>query len=145
LRHCAALAHLDLGDNQVGHAGAESLAGVLAQCTALTHLNLEDNHIGPVGAETLAGVLAQCPSLVLDLSGWNGIDAPTKRKLAASWCGQASALVLYEPHEDIADDDDDEDEDFGRKEEDEEEEEEEDTSDVEDEEEEEPLSKKPRD
>jgi len=47
LGHCAALAHLDLGGNKVGHAGAEFLAGVLAQCTALTHLDLSENEIGP--------------------------------------------------------------------------------------------------
>jgi len=36
---------------------------VLGQCTALAHLNLRKNKIGSAGAESLAGVLAQCASL----------------------------------------------------------------------------------
>jgi hypothetical protein len=36
----AALAHLDLSYNEIGDAGAESLAGVLTQCRELTHLDL---------------------------------------------------------------------------------------------------------
>jgi hypothetical protein len=42
-------------------------------------------------------ILAQCPGLDhLDLSGWNGINAAAKRRLAASWCGEASVLVFYD-------------------------------------------------
>jgi hypothetical protein len=40
LGQCATLAVLYLCDNGIGEAGAERLAGVLAQCTALTHLAL---------------------------------------------------------------------------------------------------------
>ncbi len=40
LVQCAALAYLNLCQNSIGAAGAESLAGVLAQCRALVHLNL---------------------------------------------------------------------------------------------------------
>jgi hypothetical protein len=44
---------------------AEWLAGgVLAQCRALVHLDLS-NQIGDAGAESLAGVLAQCPTLLI--------------------------------------------------------------------------------
>jgi Ran GTPase-activating protein (RanGAP) involved in mRNA processing and transport len=49
--------------NQIGNAGAESLAGVLAQCAALAHLNLSGNQIGAQGTERLAGVLGQCSAL----------------------------------------------------------------------------------
>ena len=52
--------------NGMGHAGKESLAGVLVQCPALAHLDLSDNNIGAVG----------------------------KRRLRASWCGQASGLCF---------------------------------------------------
>jgi len=43
LGQCAALAHLDLGDNGMGEPGAESIVGVIAQCPALAHLNLRNN------------------------------------------------------------------------------------------------------
>jgi hypothetical protein len=69
LAQCRELVHLDLSGNQIGSAGAESLAGVLGQCPALAHLNLRSNQIGPDGADRLAGVLAQCAALAhLDLS-----------------------------------------------------------------------------
>jgi Ran GTPase-activating protein (RanGAP) involved in mRNA processing and transport len=57
LAQCRELAHLDLGINRIGDAGAESLAGVLAQCTALAHLNLSYNKIGTAGAEMLASAM----------------------------------------------------------------------------------------
>jgi Ran GTPase-activating protein (RanGAP) involved in mRNA processing and transport len=63
LAQCRELAHLDLGFNGIGRAGAESLAGVLPQCPALAHLNLSYNKTGAAGAEMLAVVLAQCTSL----------------------------------------------------------------------------------
>ncbi len=48
-------------ENDIDDAGAESLAGVLAQCPALAHLDLSGNyHFGAAGAERLAGVLGQC-------------------------------------------------------------------------------------
>ena len=66
LGQCAALAHLDLGNNEIGDAGTESLAGVLGQCTALARLYLGGNHIGAVG----------------------------QRRLQSSWLGQVSGLQL---------------------------------------------------
>jgi Ran GTPase-activating protein (RanGAP) involved in mRNA processing and transport len=94
LPQCTALAHLDLSYNGIEAGGTERLAGVLAQCTALAHLNLRSNQIGPAGAERLAGVLAQCPALAhLNFCGnWIGIVG--EGRLRASWCGQASGLVL---------------------------------------------------
>ena len=93
LPQCTALAHLDLGHNEIGNTGAESLAEVLAQCPALAQLNLIGNEIGTVG---------------------NG-------RLQASWRGQASGLVLVawsslwpcfvEEESDGLDEDEDEDED----------------------------------
>jgi hypothetical protein len=108
LAQCPALAHLDLSGNYIGAGGAERLAGVLAQCPALAHLNLCDNSIGNAGAGSLAGVLAQCAALAhLDLRH-NNIGAVGGRRLRASWCGQASGLVLDETY---TDDEEDEDED----------------------------------
>ena len=60
------LIDLNLSFNQIGLAGAEGLAGVLAQCPALAHLNFCGNWIGTVG----------------------------EGRLRASWSGQASDLVL---------------------------------------------------
>ena len=94
LGQCAALVHLDLWNNDITDAGAEFLAGVLAQCPALALLHLSHNGIGPDGAESLAGVLGQCTALAhLNLQR-NGIEAVGKGRLRASWCGQASGLVL---------------------------------------------------
>jgi hypothetical protein len=73
LGHCAALAHLDLTDNEIEKGGADSLAatlaGVLAQCP-LTHLDLDrnilspnNNRIGDAGAGNFAGVLGQYRAL----------------------------------------------------------------------------------
>ena len=69
-RSAQRLVHLDLsGNSNFGEAGAERLAGVLAQCPALVHLNLSSNDIGAAGAGTLAGVLGQWRALAhLDLS-----------------------------------------------------------------------------
>jgi Ran GTPase-activating protein (RanGAP) involved in mRNA processing and transport len=62
--------HLDLSENQIGDAGAESLAGVLAQCRELTHLDLSSfQH--------------------------NGIGAVSAGRLQASWHVQASGLRIY--------------------------------------------------
>jgi hypothetical protein len=94
LAQCAALAHLNLFDNKIGDAGAGSLAGVLAQCPAVTHLNLSGNLIRDAGAGCLAGVLAQCAALAhLNLNG-NAIGTVGEGRLRASWRGQASGLVL---------------------------------------------------
>jgi hypothetical protein len=69
LPQCRALTHLDLSADNIGDSGAESLARVLAQCPALNHLSLAVNQIGEAGAESLAGVLGQCPTLThLNLS-----------------------------------------------------------------------------
>jgi len=46
LAQCRALVHLDLSENEIGDAGAESFAGVLEQCAALTHLST-DSGSGP--------------------------------------------------------------------------------------------------
>ena len=95
LAQCPALAHLDLSGNSVfGAAGAKRLAGVLVQCRELVHLNLSGNQIGPAGADSLAGVLGQCAALAhLNLSG-NDIGTVGRGRLRASWCGQASGLLL---------------------------------------------------
>jgi Leucine-rich repeat (LRR) protein len=88
------LTHLNLSDNGIFNSGTERLAGVLGQCQALAHLDLGGNQIRDAGAERLEGVLVQCTALVhLDLS-YNHIGAAGKGRLRASWCGQASALLL---------------------------------------------------
>ncbi len=92
LAQCSALAHLNLGCNGIGAAGAASLGGVLGQCAALAHLNLSGNQIGAEGAERLAGVLAQCPALAhLNLS-FNGIGAAGTERLTGV-LGQCSSLA----------------------------------------------------
>jgi len=53
LGHCTALTDLNLSNNQIGSAGAESLAGVLWLCPALANLNLTNNGIGPVEAHRI--------------------------------------------------------------------------------------------
>jgi len=82
---CSALAHLNLSENRIELAGAESLAGVLPQCAALAHLDLEYNSIGPDGAESLAAGLGQCAALpgVLSAdmeSGMSGCDTSLMRR-----------------------------------------------------------------
>lgn len=54
LGECKVLAHLDLGNNQIGAAGAGVLASVLGGCKVLTHLDLGNNRIGAEGAVVLA-------------------------------------------------------------------------------------------
>jgi hypothetical protein len=71
LAQCPALAHLDLGYNQIGNEGAGSIAGVLSQCPLLSHLHLWCNGIGAPGAERLAGVLTHCPLLSYLNLAWN--------------------------------------------------------------------------
>jgi hypothetical protein len=74
------LAHLNLDSNQIGDAGAGSLAGVLPQCQALSHLELLDDEIEDEGAGRLAGVLPQCHLLSsLDLSGHELISDEEQR------------------------------------------------------------------
>jgi hypothetical protein len=94
LAQCTALAHLNLWGNKIGAAGVERLAGVLGQCAALAHLDLSYNQIGPAGAESLAGVLGQCTALAHLNLGYNYIGGVGRRRLRASWRGQASGLVL---------------------------------------------------
>jgi Ran GTPase-activating protein (RanGAP) involved in mRNA processing and transport len=94
LPQCPALAHLDVCNNCIGPDGAGSFAGVLAQCPALAHLDLCNNRIEADGAERLAGVLGQCPALAYLNVRVNGIDAVGGGRLQASWCGQASGLLL---------------------------------------------------
>jgi hypothetical protein len=67
---------------------------VLAQCTALAHLNLFCNQIGWAGAKSLAGVLAQCAALAHLNLGCNQIAANENEMLRASWRGRASGLLL---------------------------------------------------
>jgi Ran GTPase-activating protein (RanGAP) involved in mRNA processing and transport len=94
LGQCTALAHLNLGDNQIGPAGAESLAGVLGQCTALDHLNLSTNDIGEAGAESLSEVLGQCTALTLLNLQDNYIDAVWEEWFRTWWHGPAWHLHL---------------------------------------------------
>ena len=49
--------------NVIGAAGVESLS-VLGQYAARSYLNLRNDRIGAAGAESFAGVLMQCPVLV---------------------------------------------------------------------------------
>jgi len=92
LAQCRALVHLDLSENVIDGAGAESLAGVLGQCTALAHLNLNNNRIEAGGAGSLAGVLGQCAALAhLDLGG-NDIRAAGTERLTGV-LGQCSSLA----------------------------------------------------
>ena len=65
----------------IGEDGVEILS-VLGQCAALSHLNLRNDRIGVAGAESFAGVLTECPVLVqcplmdhLDLIGWNQVES----------------------------------------------------------------------
>ncbi len=79
LAQCPALTHLNLCFNSIE---AESLAGVLGRCRELVHLNLSSNNIGQAGAESFAGVLAQFTALAhLDLSS-NSIRAAGAETLA---------------------------------------------------------------
>ena len=50
------MSHLNLGGNDIGEAGTESLFGVLEQFTTLTHLELSYNDIGTAGSERFAGL-----------------------------------------------------------------------------------------
>ena len=73
LGQCSSLATLNLACNDIGDAGAGSLAGVLGQCSSLAKLNPSYNYKGNDGATSLAGVLGQCSSLAtLGLEG-NGM------------------------------------------------------------------------
>ena len=89
LAQCLALTHLDLSDNQIGPAGAESFAGVLARCSALAHLNQYSNGIRHAGAESFAGVLGQCSALTRLYVGDNScnsvIGTAGRERLRASW------------------------------------------------------------
>jgi Ran GTPase-activating protein (RanGAP) involved in mRNA processing and transport len=67
---------------------------VLAQCTALAHLDLCGNQIGTAGAYSLAGVLAQCPALARLNLRYNQIGSDAAERLRASWRGQQSGLLL---------------------------------------------------
>ncbi len=68
---------------------------MLGQCSAMTHVHLRNNWIGKAGAKSLAGVLAQCTALAhLDLREHNDIGNVGGGRLRASWCGQASGLLL---------------------------------------------------
>ena len=77
------LAHLDLGNNNIGDEEAGWPAAVLGQCPSLAHLDLSYNNIGAEGAGRLATALGECPSLAhLNLS-WNNIGAEGAGRLAA--------------------------------------------------------------
>ncbi len=78
--------HLDLSGNDIGDAGAWSLARVLGQCKALTHLHLSGNKIGAGGAGRLAGVLAQCTALAHLNLRENIIDDDGEKALQDWWC-----------------------------------------------------------
>ena len=70
------------------------LRDVLADSTIVGFfvLSLPDNEIGDAGAESFAGVLAQCPALAhLYVRGYGTVG---KGRSRASWRGQASGLVL---------------------------------------------------
>jgi Ran GTPase-activating protein (RanGAP) involved in mRNA processing and transport len=73
------------------------LVGMMGQCTSLAHLDLNFNQIGNAGAETLAGVPGQCPTLVyLDLRSNNGIGSETTSRLRTECRGTLSSLLLVE-------------------------------------------------
>jgi Ran GTPase-activating protein (RanGAP) involved in mRNA processing and transport len=93
---CTGLAHLNLCDNEIGAAGAQSLAGVLGQCPALAHLDLWNNGIGDAGSESLAGVLAQCTALAhLDLRQPQAYRC-SRGKFLAEVLGQCAVLAHLE-------------------------------------------------
>ena len=48
---------MDLSLNNVGPAGAESLATALKTNTTVTNLGFSSNYVGPAGAESLAAEL----------------------------------------------------------------------------------------
>jgi Ran GTPase-activating protein (RanGAP) involved in mRNA processing and transport len=86
----AQLTSLDLGENDIGAAGAASLAPSLAQMTRPKDLNLWGNAIGDAGAESLAPSLARMGQLKkLQFSG-NGISAEAAARLP----GNAEVLVV---------------------------------------------------
>ena len=62
------LTTLNLGNNQIGAAGAIALAGAL-RGSRITELNLEENQIGYAGAIALAGALRGSGITVLNLMG----------------------------------------------------------------------------
>ncbi|CAM4815343.1 unnamed protein product [Rotaria magnacalcarata] len=69
LRNNNALTHLYLSSNQIGDAGAQSLADALRENKTLTELNLRANEIGDAGAQSLADALRKKKTLnELDLS-----------------------------------------------------------------------------
>ena len=57
LKTNTALKNLDLSDNDLGPADAESLATALKPNTTLTNLDLSHNYLGPASAESLATAL----------------------------------------------------------------------------------------
>jgi hypothetical protein len=83
LGQCSALAHLDLGDNDIRD-GAGGIVNVLEQCRALVHLDLSYNELGAEVLGRVAGHLAHhCPGLThLNLSG----------KTFQCFCGQQEAI-----------------------------------------------------
>ena len=71
LRNNTVLLRLNLGNNRLGDAGAESIAAGLAVNTGLRTLNLAHNRVGPLGAAALAQALQVnrvLTSLDLDLN-----------------------------------------------------------------------------
>ena len=89
------LTNLDLADNSIGPAGAESLATALKTNTTLTNLDLQGNNIGPAGAESLATALKTNTTLTnLDLSS-NNIGPDGAESLAKALKTNTALTNLY--------------------------------------------------
>ena len=91
---CRELVHLNLSGNWIHDAGTESLAGVLGQCAALAHLNLSGIiKWTQVGQKVLQECWGSAQRWFTSISA-NDIGTVGEERLRASWCGQASGLVL---------------------------------------------------
>ena len=83
LKHNGALKTLWLGDNQIGDDGAKALAE--SGFGALTELSLEANEIGDVGAAALADALKVNTALKTVHLSDNKISADGKQALRDAW------------------------------------------------------------
>ena len=85
LTQVPSLSYVDLCNNEIRDAGAESFARVMGQCPALSLLDLSEYQIcdaGAPGAEILAGVMEQCVSLVCIFKGDLGGVTVRNRQVA---------------------------------------------------------------
>ena len=77
LQHWPRLRTLRLGENEVGDAGAQTLAGSLPKCEMLACVDLSENSIGNAGARAFSDVLVHCKMIQELRLGGNAIDGDT--------------------------------------------------------------------